>query len=226
MNFTPGRRDQRELAPRIHVQSLGEPLAEHCAATLSVFGGEAKVAGGRVLANGRDIRDSRSCRRNPLEKHTLGVVVSRGCEPLREHEGRGSDDARIALHARERRLPVVDLEIVAEGEDAKIGAADENFLAEIRLHSRHHAIDDDERAHAHQHAADGDHADEGEESRTAAAAEVTPGDRQLEPAHSGRIVGKRITLRICDIPERYMNSRSIPMPTPPMGGIPCSIARR
>ena len=72
-------------------------------------------------------------------------------------------------------------------------------------------------------------------------------DRQLEPthhdrapadashlrsecprgeSHSGRSVGKRMTSRMLGVFVRYMNSRSIPMPTPPIGGMPYSIARK
>ena len=86
-----------------------------------------------------------------------------------------------------------------------------------------YAADDD--------AADRDHADERDQLRSATAAQVAPGDGELESAHdgngySGRSVGNRMTSRMFCAPVRYMNRRSRPMPTPPMGGMPYSIARR
>ena len=42
----------------------------------------------------------------------------------------------------------------------------------------------------------------------------------------GRSRGKRITSRIDSAPVSSMVRRSIPMPIPPAGGIPCSSARR
>ena len=61
---------------------------------------------------------------------------------------------------------------------------------------------------------------------SAAAAQVAPRDGQLEAGHSGRSVGKRMTSRMFGVFVRYMNSRSMPMPTPPIGGMPYSMARR
>src|SRR5690606_19386141 len=117
-------------------------------------------------------------------------------------------------------------EIVAEGEHAQIRTPDQDLVAQVILHPGHHAVDDDERAHAHDDSAYGDRADEREEARAAAAPQVAPGDAQLELRHSGRSVGKSITSRMLGVPVRYMKSRSIPIPTPPIGGIPYSIERR
>src|SRR6185437_11338568 len=130
-------------------------------------------------------------------------------------------------HRVECGLPVVgQLEVGPEGQHAQVGTADENLGLEIALHAGHHAVDDDERADADQHSADRNGADERKQTRSVTAAEVAPGDAQLERAHSGRMVGKRITSRIFAVPVRYMTSRSMPMPTPPMGGMPYSMARR
>src|SRR2546427_2101673 len=71
-----------------------------------------------------------------------------------------------------------------------------------------------------------DERDEGEE-RARAGAEVAEPDEQL-PAHgapSGRRCGKRITSRIEVAPVSSMTRRSMPMPSPAVGGIPCSSAR-
>src|SRR5205814_10444662 len=44
--------------------------------------------------------------------------------------------------------------------------------------------------------------------------------------HSGRSIGNRITSRMFVWSARIMSRRSIPMPTPPAGGMPYSSARR
>ena len=43
-------------------------------------------------------------------------------------------------------------------------------------------------------------------------------------ANHVRIAGKRITSRRLFAPVSIITSRSIPTPTPPVGGIPCSSA--
>src|SRR5205807_5784794 len=100
--------------------------------------------------------------------------------------------------------------------------------AQVALHAVHHADDHDQRADANGDPADGDDTDERKQPGSSAAPHVPPSHRQLEPTHSpsGRSVGKRITSRMFGVPVRYMNSRSRPMPTPPIGGMPYSIARR
>ena len=55
------------------------------------------------------------------------------------------------------------------------------------------------------------------------------GSRVPSPAYSrgfGRSSGKRMTSRMDWLPVRSMTSRSIPSPSPPVGGRPCSSARR
>src|SRR5262249_34822646 len=113
------------------------------------------------------------------------------------------------------------------GEDANVRAADENFLTKVGLEPVHHADDHDERTHGDRHPADRDQADERHEPRAPPASEISPRNRQLQPRHhSGRSVGKRITSRMFGVFVRYMNRRSMPIPTPPIGGMPYSMARR
>ena len=65
-----------------------------------------------------------------------------------------------------------------------------------------------------------------EQLRSAATAQIAPRDGDLQSRHSGRMAGNRITSRMCCVPVRYISSRSMPIPTPPVGGIPYSMARR
>jgi hypothetical protein len=50
--------------------------------------------------------------------------------------------------------------------------------------------------------------------------------RGVSLACSGRMVGNRMTSRIDGWSVSSMTSRSMPMPTPPVGGMPYSSARR
>ena len=75
-------------------------------------------------------------------------------------------------------------------------------------------------------AANGDHADQRQQSRAAPAPQIAPGDRQLEASSFGPQRGKEDHVANVRRSVRYMNSRSMPMPTPPVGGMPYSIARR
>jgi hypothetical protein len=56
-------------------------------------------------------------------------------------------------------------------------------------------------------------------------ATVGPGTRAAQGAESGRTSGNRIVSRI-GAPVSSMTSRSMPIPWPPIGGAPCSSARR
>ena len=95
---------------------------------------------------------------------------------------------------------------------------------------RHH-----QRRHARRHAQHGDRGDHGDHRLLAVRAQITSGDEQLEATHSlsssrilpirsmgpsGRSSGNRITSRIEREPVRIIVSRSIPMPSPPVGGMP------
>ncbi len=63
----------------------------------------------------------------------------------------------------------------------------------------------------------------------AGAAQITQGERQgkrqIGGAHSGRRSGKRMTSRIDARSAKIIVRRSMPMPSPPAGGMACSSAR-
>ena len=64
-----------------------------------------------------------------------------------------------------------------------VRTADKNLLAQVTLQAVHHAHDDDQRADADQHTANGDDANQRQETRPAATPQVAPRDRQLEASH-------------------------------------------
>src|SRR5687768_10611267 len=165
-------------------------------------------------------------RRNPHNVSGARVVVSGVHPSFDEHEWRGGNDALLPLDLVEDRGPVGDLQVLAVAQNPDVGTAHQNLLTKVPLQPIHHTDDENQRTHAHDDARDGDEADQREQLRSAAAAQITPRNGNLEPGHSGLIVGKRITSRMFGVPVSHMNSRSTPTPTPPIGGIPYSMARR
>src|SRR5262249_16653720 len=112
--------------------------------------------------------------------------------------------------------------------------------------SRHHGEDHDQRAHPEEDAAHTDPHEQREVGALAARAEVAEREEQLDgqpsaghqasasssgdpaspgPRRSRRRCGKRIRSRIDAESERSMASRSMPIPSPAVGGIPYSSAR-
>src|SRR6185312_13410496 len=187
---------------------------------------ERELPANRMLANARDFRETGSLAGNSDHVHAARVCSAGVHGTLGLHEWRRRDYTGHLTHALERESPGIHLEIVAVGQHANVRTADQNLLAQVVLQSVHHADDDYQSAHADDHAGDRDDAYERQQLRSTPAPQIPPGDRQLEARHSGRRVGKRITSRMCWIPVRYMSRRSIPIPTPPVGGMPYSIARR
>ena len=124
-------------------------------------------------------------------------------------------------------------------EDVRVGGDD--LVADAVLKARHDREHDDQRAHAEEDAPHADPDEEGEIGAVTARSEVAETQEQLEgeaasassrlvvaapPApRSGRRRGNRITSRIDGESVKSMVSRSIPIPSPAVGGIPYSRAR-
>ena len=150
-----------------------------------------------------------------------------------------------ARTSRQRALPVVHAEAVAEGQDPEVGVGHEDAVAQVVAQTVHHAEHHDERHDADRDAADRDHGAERERPRPAAP-QVPHGDPALRGARaagahgrglaweagarrrhhpSGRMAGKRITSRMEGWSVSTISSRSTPTPSPPVGGMPYSSAR-
>ena len=121
---------------------------------------------------------------------------------------------------------VLDRAAVAHHHDVRVEA--EDLVAQILLEAGHDGEHDVQRGDADRHPEERDGGDEGEERAAPAGAEVTEADEEF-PAHdvgSGRSCGKRITSRMEVAPVSTITRRSTPMPSPAVGGSPCSSARR
>ena len=127
-----------------------------------------------------------------------------------------------------------------------MGVGGDDPLLDAVLKPRHDGEHDDEGADPQEDAAHADPHEEREVGPLAPRAQIAQGEEQLEgqaaPAHvasgsssspaawpgagrSRRRWGKRITSRIDAESVKSMASRSIPMPSPAVGGIPYSRAR-
>src|ERR1035437_6296898 len=101
------------------------------------------------------------------------------------------------------------------------------FLAQLAVEPAHHGNDNNEHPHADGHADEGDERDDGNEC--ALGFEITKAKKQFERQTRhvcGRNCGNKMTSRRLSAPVSIMTSRSIPMPMPPAGGMPCSSASR
>ena len=107
------------------------------------------------------------------------------------------------------------------------GLPDENLLAQIVLQAVHHA-DDDDRARSPPTATPPIAIrlmnDSSRDPR--GCADSARRSTELEAVSFWAQCGKEDHVADVGVFVRYMNSRSIPMPTPPIGGMPYSIARR
>jgi hypothetical protein len=99
---------------------------------------------------------------------------------LREDERAGGNDPRLRRHRPEHGFPIVHSHSGAAAHHADVGGADQNLLAKVPLKPIHDTHHDDECAHADHDATDRDDADEREDLRPAAAAQVSPRDVEFE----------------------------------------------
>src|SRR6266404_7818633 len=101
------------------------------------------------------------------------------------------------------------------------------LFAQLAVKAAHHGDDNDQHPDAKRHPRQGDERDHG--NKCALGFEITETEEELERQARhvcGRINGNRITSRMLSAPVSIMTRRSIPMPIPPAGGMPCSSASR
>ena len=111
-------------------------------------------------------------------------------------------------------------------EDVRVRA--EDAIAQLLLQPGHQRQRDDERHDADRHAERRDERDDGDERLLALGEQVAQRDVQLEgDVHASRlrISGNRITSRIDGLLVSSITSRSMPTPSPAVGGRPYSSAR-
>ncbi len=170
----------------------------------------------------------------PLMTDPLGLERSDQEGGVVEH-GRHRRDVRHLTNAIHHGLPVFDA--VAGGPrhhvDVRHGA--QQIALQGVAEAVGHGQGNHQRGDAGRDAEHGDGGDHGDHRLLAARAQVASGDEELEAPHSlsssrrfpirsmgpsGRSSGKRITSRMEREPVRIMVKRSIPMPSPPVGGMP------
>ena len=150
-------------------------------------------------------------------KHHRGVQV--GLHGL--HPGHGLDAVR--------HLAVVgDAPLLGEDNDLGVDAQDLGF--QVLVEPGHDADDHDQGHDPHRHPGDGKDGGQGNEALLPSyPPQHAQGHKGLEKAHgyfSGRSRGKRMTSRMEGESVRSITSRSMPMPSPAAGGMPCSRAYR
>ena len=111
--------------------------------------------------------------------------------------------------------------------DVRTGA--ENAVPKLLLEPGHDRQSDDHRHHADDHADRGENRDHGNEGLPALGQQIAKGDVELEgnsSCHSRFLIsGNRITSRIDWLFVSSITSRSMPTPSPAVGGSPYSRAR-
>src|SRR5437016_13919831 len=101
------------------------------------------------------------------------------------------------------------------------------LFAQLAVKAAHYGDDNDQHPDANRNSRQGDERDHG--NKCALGFEITETEEELERQARhvcGRINGNRITSRMLSAPVSIMTRRSIPMPIPPAGGIPCSRPNR
>src|SRR6266487_2869434 len=182
---------------------------------------------------------------HPAEKTARRATALPGEEGLLEHEGRGRAHAGNGLDARGHARAVLDAAAArVDHQDVRVGRDD--LLLDPVLESRHHGQDHDQRADAEEDAAHADPHEQREIGPLAPRPQVAQREEQLDgqaaPGHqasasssaaaaspgarrSRRRWGNRITSRIDGESVKSMASRSMPIPSPAVGGMPYSRAR-
>ncbi len=148
----------------------------------------------------------------------------------------GADHVRKALEAGCQTTPLLDAIGRVSFEDADVGRGAEQCGLQRTLKPIVDGQRDDKGGHPGSHPKNGDGGDDGDDGLLAFRAEVAKGDDPLEARHysrsrlrrfstsppspSGRSKGKRMTSRMDFELVISMVRRSMPIPSPPAGGIP------
>ena len=247
------RRDQRDDVARKRRQLARQARPQRDSPVdAGTRGAEGQVSLGEMSRQAGD-RSRAGVGLDAVDLHSLREVVPRRDQSLTEHEGRRRVHPFRASHPGEDPAPVVEAQSFAVGQDTQMRVRDEDLVAQIVLEAVHHAEDHDQRGDPDHHAADGDDGDQRQQARRPAAAQIPQGHAGLEArrpvgpheyrdaggqcqadgdehhvaqVHSGLSIGKRITSRMFGWSVSTIISLSIPSPTPPVGGMPYSRARR
>ena len=226
-------RQQFDVVPHAHPQVIGHPRPQQDARRTCAGVAQPVHTAGLQLPQSAAQRQFRS----HIHAFDVGPLgLQRPAQEGGAVEGwRNRRHMRQPANPRHHVLPVLDA--VARGArhhvDVRHGAqqiALQGVAEPVGHGQRHH-----QRGHAGRHAQYGNGRDHRDHRLLAARAQIASRDEQLEARHSlsssrrwpirsmgpsGRSSGNRTTSRMAREPVRIMVSRSIPMPSPPVGGMP------
>ena len=149
--------------------------------------------------------------------------------------GRRRGHVRLRAQTRHQRSPILNAFAGNFGHYIDVRHGAQQAALQLIAESGSHRHGDHQRHDPGRHANDRDHSDHRDHRVLAAGPQVAAGDEQLEVGHSlsssrmrpissigpsGRSSGKRITSRMDRELVRIMVNRSMPMPSPPAGGMP------
>ena len=152
-------------------------------------------------------------------------------QPLSEHDRRRADDTRHGAHLLTSSSASTQ---PASLEHVDMRRRPDDAIAQLALQAGHQRQHDEQRHHADGHADGGDERDERDERLFPAGQQVADGDEELEGTGRSKsssiiqillISGNRMTSRIDALLVSSMTSRSMPTPSPAVGGRPYSSAR-
>ncbi len=179
----------------------------------------------------------------PFQSHALRDRRRHG------QHAEADDGRRRADHLRPRPARRRDVELAGHLTHVHVRGRADDPVAHFGLDAGHEAERDDERHDPDTHPGDRHRRDQRNERLPAAGGQIAardePGERHLlfvigywllaltywllghcpSSSLAGRISGNRITSRIDALFVMIMTSRSMPMPSPPVGGSPYSRAR-
>ena len=218
----PVRADQLHAVADVHLQHLGQVRPDQD--PRHVVRAARERVGGALAHGGLQLRDGHLAHRVDAldvdEPQTLLAGDHRLAEQRR----------RRALHARQLQHPLdfgVDVLDAAGLEDVDVRRRTDDAIAQLALQSGHQRERDEQRHHADGDAEHRDQRDQRDERLLAPRQQIAQRDEELEGSHSlrGRISGNRMTSRMERLLVSSITSRSMPTPSPAVGGRPYSRAR-
>ena len=216
------RREQRDPVADVHAELLREILAEHDAVVI-------------VLVPRLQVRPAsppRSTSRFRDGRLELGIDAFEADERIgatRRRHRAADERRRRADNVRNlaQRLDFGAIVLYARGlEHERVRGRAENAIAQLALQAGHHRHRENEREHADRHAERGDERNDRDERLAPAAEQIAQSDLKLEwHVYFGRMCGNRMTSRIDLLSVSSITRRSMPTPSPAVGGSPYSSAR-
>ncbi len=225
--------EQFDVIPHAHPQVFGHPRAQNYAGRIRVRIAQAVQRAGLQMPQGSAQRQFR------IHVHAFDerpLLLQRPAQEggIVQHR-RNRRHVRHLAQPRHHVLPVLDAVAGSPRYHVDVRHGAQQIALQRVAEPVGHGQGHHERGHAGRDAQHGNRRDDGDHRLLAARAQIASGDEQLEAPHSlsssrrfpirsmgpsGRSKGNRMTSRMEREPVRIMVNRSIPMPSPPVGGMP------